>query len=706
MKKQLIRSCGLIALGILGVNAVASPPFSQDASPILAKIAEGPAFSFVYNGKPSRDLLPHWEKKQEVQRLSGNRERRILTFHDPATGLTVTNEITWYADYPAVDWVLRLRNEGNSDSPVIEQIRVMDVSFEPPGVGGILLHQASSSAPGHLTRDYSPSEKVLSPSETVQMRHYEMNGDKHVGGQLPFFDLQWLDGGLIGAIGWSGEWEFQAACDSARNLTLEAGQEGTHLILHPGEAIRTPSILLLSWKGKDRINGHNQFRHLLVEHYLPRINGEVALPPVAATSAYVLIFDAIAARGQNPLETLPSLRQADLRSDKGLPSSGDALNAVSEQSQLDYIEKMPPGIEAYWMDAGWFVGGWPGGAGNLEPDPVKFPHGLKPLGEAAHRKGLKFLLWFEPGRVGPDNEFARQHPDWIIPVPGKTPRGRPLFNYGDPDARRWMTDLLSRDIAEWGIDILRQDNNICPIPYWRAADAPDRQGITENHDIDGLYAMWDELLLEHPQLEIDNANWRVTGPDIEAMKRSIGSLTRSESTSGGLPHPESDQAQTEELSLWIPLSANLLHGMAPYSFLSTATTGVGIGLDLRSSYISQTQLQTSIAEIKALRPFWLGDFYPLSETGFDNAAWCAWQFDRPDLGAGYAVFFRRGESEIASREAMLKAIDPAAQYDVRLSDGTEEKEERRMTGVDLARLAVDIPGKPGVLLVRYRKTTP
>src|SRR5437763_1110194 len=156
-----------------------------------------------------------------------------------------------------------------------------------------------------------------------------------------------------------------------------------------------------------------------------------------------------------------------------------------------------------------------------------------------------------------------------------------------------------------------------------------------------LYAMWDDLLKTHPKLEIDNANWRITGPDIESMKRTIGSLTRSEITSGGLPHPVSDQAQTAELSLWIPLHANLLHGLTPYSFRSTSTTGVGIGLDLRSGYIPRDQLRKAIEQLKDLRPFWLGDYYPLSPIDFNENAWCGWQFDRPDLQAGFALLFRR-----------------------------------------------------------------
>ena len=91
----------------------------------------------------------------------------------------------------------------------------------------------------------------------------------------------------------------------------------------------------------------------------------------------------------------------------------DHVNHVAnplEQNQLDYIRNMPPvGIEAYWMDAGWFVGGWPFGVGNWDPDPKKFRHGLKSLGDAAHQKGLKFLQWFEPERVSPGTAIEKQH---------------------------------------------------------------------------------------------------------------------------------------------------------------------------------------------------------------------------------------------------------------------------------------------------------
>ena len=636
--KNTVALCLLSVLSF-SASALASPP-DQNATPqeLLSTVANGTEtepFSFVFDGKSSREILPTWERKQETRMLPGNREIRVSTYRDRRTGLVITNEATRYKDFHAVEWVLRFSNTGSSDTPIIEKINALDLGIDPPGTGDILIHTVNSPRiPNPLIQDYVPSEERISPGAAIGMVHYDYSKNPVDGGQLPYFDLQWQEGGLIGAVGWTGQWVIQIGRDAGRKLTLHAGQQGTHFKLHPGESVRTPSILLVEWHGRDRAFGHNQLRRLMVAHYLPRIDGQVAMPPVAATAAYELIFDAIAKQGRNPLDVLPTVDPHDLHpvGSHGLPSLTDALNAVSEQSQLDYIDSMPPvGIEAYWLDAGWFKGGWPSGAGNWDPDPKKFPRGLKPLGDAAHSHGMKFLLWFEPERVVDGTFIAKEHPDWVLHVKGETSGWNRQFNFGIPAARQWMTDFISHRIDEWGIGIYRQDNNDFPLPFWRAADAPDRQGITENHDIEGFYAMWDALLQKHPGLEIDNANWQVTGSDIEVMKRSIGSLTRTGVDAFGIPYPEADQAQTEELSQWIPLDASLLHSLTPYAVRSNATAGVGFGLDLRSSYIPRDQLRKAIAEIKALRPYWLGDFYPLTPVTIDDRVWCAWQFDRPDL---------------------------------------------------------------------------
>jgi alpha-galactosidase len=241
-----------------------------------------------------------------------------------------------------------------------------------------------------------------------------------------------------------------------------------------------------------------------------------------------------------------------------------------------------------------------------------------------------------------------------------------------------------------------------PLPFWQHEDAPDRQGITEIRQIEGFYALWDGLLKRFPKLEIDNANWRVTGPDIEVMKRSIGSLTRSELTNGGIPDSIADQAQTAELSLWVPFDANILNAMEPYDFRSTATTGVAIGLDLQSPYVSADELRKAIAEVKALRPFWLGNYYPLTPINRDPSAWCAWQLYRPDLKAGFATFFRRPKSTVSVIPAGLHGLDSRARYEVTLDQNYESSPQKLLSGIDLSRLPVSIlPGHS--VVIRYRE---
>ena len=179
----------------------------------------------------------------------------------------------------------------------------------------------------------------------------------------------------------------------------------------------------------------------------------------------------------NPLKILPDLSPSDL--DKRFVSPDASLNCVTEKNQLALINGMPDvGVEAYWLDAGWFQGVWPGGRGSWVPK-ADFPRGLRPLGDAAHARGIKFLLWFDPEAVAPDSIIAKEHPEWVLHQPKEGQWGG-IFRFSDPKALAWITDLLSKCISDWGVDILRYDRNTNPSPFWQEADAPDRQGITRS----------------------------------------------------------------------------------------------------------------------------------------------------------------------------------------------------------------------------------
>ncbi len=676
---------------------------------ILARLTETTPFSFVYNNKRSEELIPNWKRSEARRSLPRGREQTVTTYSDPVTGLEITWEETAFPDYGAVEWMLRLRNTGSSDTPVVEKLLPLDRKI-PVQPGVVVFHHvlgsasrtSSSKAMPGMTSDYQQVDQRLNEGAECHLAHYGMKDGQHVETDLPFFNAQWQDGGLIGGIGWTGQWSLTARREPD-GLTLSVGQELTRFRLHPGESVRTPRVLLLEWTGKDWLRGQNLWRRLLVGNYLPRVGGEVMTPTVTHSPNFTLIFDGIAKKtGRNPLDVWPALKTGDPVFDQN-PS----LNYVNEKNQLELLHNLPDvGFEGYWMDAGWFTGGWPSGAGNWDPDP-KFPRGLKPIGDAAHQRGLKFILWFEPQRVSPGTAVAKQHPEWVLHLPNDANRkgwGKDdgQFNFGIPAARQWMTDMLSRHIEDWGIDTYRNDNNVCPLPYWRAADSHDRQGITENHDIEGFYAFWDGLLQRHPKLVIDNANWRITGPDLEVMKRSIGSLTRTELDAYEY-FPEVDQAQTAELSLWIPLSASLLNALDPYRVRSVSTTGTCIGLNLLSPYIPKEELRKAVAEIKQLRAYWLGDYYPLTGINSQKNIWCAWQFNRHDLGAGFALFFRRSATAESSLSVSLHGLDRAAKYEVTFAETYDVKDRRTMTGSDLGKLQVTLASAPGSMLVRYRR---
>jgi alpha-galactosidase len=624
-----------------------------------------PPFSFVYDGTPSSKFLPSWKATVIDAPAQDGRERHTVTYTDPATGLQVVCEVTQFTDFPAVEWVMHFRNNGSIDTPIIEEIRPLDVGIGVPADGTVVLHHSKGSTAEET--DFLPIDEPLPVNADINLAP---NGGRSSDGVLPFFNLQWKGGGVLGAIGWSGQWAMRLRREQPDELTLQAGQQTTHFTLHPGETVRTPRILLVMWQGDDQMRGHNLLRRLLVAHYLPKRNGEVAVAPTACIS--FLAFN------------------------EG--------NGVNEENQLAWIKQTATlGAECYWLDAGWFEGGWPNGAGgDWTPDPKRFPRGLKPLGDAAHKEGVKFLLWFGPEQASATSRVAKEHPGWVMHAgPGAVnwPGTDPL-NLGNPATQVWLTDYLSERFEEWGVDVFRTDLCIDFLHYWKAADAPDRQGITEIRHIEGLYQWWDEMVRRRPGLMIDNCASGGRRLDLETISRSYP-LWRSDSYYKA--NPTLDQAQTAGLSLYLPQHAAGVWKVEPYAFRSAATTGAPLLCDVRAKEFSPETTKRALAEVKELRPCYFGDYYPLFPINASDEAWCGWQFDRSDLSRGFAMFFRRPKSAESVKTADLRGLDAAATYEVTLAEDYESKDVRTMSAAELGRLSIKIDSAPGSVLIKYRK---
>lgn len=595
-------------------------------------------FSFTYGGKPSFELMPTWNNTVE-RKEEKDRTRVISHWTDPESGLQVTAEVIAFKQYPAVDWLLRFENTGKADTPIIENVNACDVQLATSSKPAIL-HRLQGDACGESS--FAPYDTIISPGDKIDMA--PVGGRSSNTTAFPFFNFECDGQGMIAAIGWSGQWcaEFDRTDNSTR---FTAGMEQIHLTLHPGEAIRSPRIVLLHWTGS-LTDAQNRFRRLVLFHYCPKIDGKLITLPIALQNF-----------------------------DRYIKRPGWATEAGQIESAKAAAEM---GCDTYWFDAGWFPGDFPNGIGNWFPKPVEFPHGLKPLGDECKKLGLKFVLWFEPERVHEGTMIYNDHPDLYMEIGGKDQ----LFKLGDPAARRWLTDLLSSRISEYGVDIYRNDFNQNPLPFWRENDAPDRQGMTEIRYVEGHYAMWDELREKHPGLWIDNCASGGRRIDIETLSRSIP-LWRSD-TCCSPNHPVWDQAQNCAIAQYVPLFTGASWNAEAYTSRSIATGGAICEWGYLDDGFSMALAKQSIKEIKATRKYWYGDIYPLTPITIAPDKIIAWQLHRADLDEGMVLAFRRETCPDAAITPKLSGLDSHKTYRVELIDDARAKTVSEVSGKQLA----------------------
>ncbi|MBM4142458.1 MAG: alpha-galactosidase [Lentisphaerae bacterium] len=606
-------------------------------------------FSFTYDGRPSAPLLAKWPSKVADERFDASRTQHTLTWTDPQTGLEVRCVAVDYADSPAVEWTVWFKNTGTADTPILENVLALDMANEVAQNAQPRISYSKGTKA--VIDDFALEERLLPAGQATELASC---GSRQV---LPFFNLDLGGRGVIGAVGWTGNWKctIQRSGDGA-GVRLCAGMSRTHLRLHPGEEIRTPRILILSWEG-ERERGHHLLRRHLVTHHLPKVNGRTVEPPICSTSWGGM-------KTHNHLKNIQFIRE----------------------------HRLP--FNCYWIDACWYGPDhetdefqnlcndvFPHHIGNWRVNRTVHPRGLKPIADAAHAAGMKLLLWFAPYGAVADSPLVKEHPEWLeglsasfnSAVLREKPHAPQNINIGIPEARQYLLDYISATLAENGVDYFR-DDWVVPIGDG-SGDAPDRQGMTEIRGVEGFYAFWDELLRRHPGMLIDNCGGGGTRIDLETISRSLV-LWRSDYNC----HPHADpigmQAGTHGLAHWVPL----VGGGAParpgdtYNFRSSWSGGIPFGL-FHPVGLGHAPLAPApdypvewhrrmIKEYRRALPYYTGDYYALTSCSTAPKDWFAYQLDRPDLGGGLILAFRRAQCVEAAQTFFLRGLDPAARYEV------------------------------------------
>jgi alpha-galactosidase len=489
-------------------------------------------------------------------------------------------------------------------------------------------------------------------------------------------------GGIILAIGWPGQWASSFIRDGSAGLRIKAGQQLTHLYLKPGEEIRTPLIAMVFWQGTDVVRAQNLWRHWYIADNEPRIDGEP--PPFTA---------------EGPGEDIPELSRMLAAGIKPINCWRDAEGPPGtwwpSETGLYHAPKPGEKVPANWKEATawWNTGTW-------DVDPAKYPEGFKPFTDWAHAHGLKFMLWFEPERVGnPNSWLAKNHPEWLLPAGALTygihPSFDPILDEGNPEALHWLINHIDSLIKSQGIDVYREDmNGAGPGPAWRKNDAPDRQGITENFYVQGHLALWDELRRRNPHLRIDSCASGGRRNDLETARRGVSIGNRSDFLFDAPAVVEGNQGQTYGMSSWLPYQGAFSPYQDPYTYRSFYLTSFGVGGDIDVK-------KKAYEQWRRIAPYLLGDYYPLTSYSLQRDQWIAWQFDRPDLKGGEVQAFRRPESPYESARFKLHGLEADANYEVENLDGGKETH----TGIELMEkgLAITATDAPAALIFVYKQ---
>lgn len=597
---------------------------------IEEKIEKDKWFSFDYNGMDYADHIKKWEKSVDTTESGWT-----VTYKNG--DVTAWSEITFDEEMAALEWTNYFRNEGVDKSPVISNILAINstVAIENP-----TFTSANGSMP-HIT-DFQRITVDLVKDQTYTIGS---NGGRSSQGGFPYFDLSNGEYGVIGGIGWTGDWTATFTHNKGQ-VEIMAGMQKTNIALLPGEDMRTPMIALQFFKG-DQDDGHNAFRQLMFKSYMPVDESNQTIKKLPAT-----------------LTTWGGYSE-----DNVLAS---AKSYIGANAYMDVL----------WIDAGWYGdyvsnsiddGIWHQQVGNWYFIPEGYPNGnIKRVSDYLHENGKELLLWFEPERAIVGTKLTVEHPEYFYDE--KSNSDFMLLKLSDDAVCDYLINWIGGLIYENGVDWYRQDFNMDPAEDWRNEDkkqGEDRVGITEIKYITNHYRFLDALLELNPGLMIDNCASGGKRLDIEMMKRSVP-LWRTDYTSSGSTKANATQEGVRTIGMnltwWIPLSQG---GHTAYAGKTLYGYRNGMSPCLRSDL----QLSSDwIAEAEKCAEMICGDFYIIKQGYNENdkednisKSDACYQFYLEEEGRGYIFACHPDAGESTAITYLLKGLDPDATYNLSVS---------------------------------------
>ena len=635
--------------------------------------------AFDYDGKPAQAHGSYSKATvagSQIETAGYTAETRTMTAADGR--LQVRLDGKNYKGFPAEEYAVLLTNLSKTEpTGIAANFLSLKICLDKPESNKpVVLHVLRGST--CEATDFIPEEFTIAVGKEHVLT---TTCGRSSNDFIPFLELGLDDqNGYLFAVGWTGSWKARFT-NTGQAVEVEIGMEGTNFRLLPGETIRQPSILVLARKNQTRREFKTLVHRFMLENKVPRDPKGQIIPPILA----------VASGGGNKTPKM-----------------------MADILQYCVDNKMP--FDTYWVDAGWYGAphedelysncgpNWWKYVGDWRVNTTTHPTGdLLPIANAVHKAGLKFLLWFEPERMTDSAPILQMHPEY---------RHGQLVDYGNPEALRWIQDAVYGIIAKHKSDVYRQEFNMDPGPVWRGMDAADRIGIAEAKHITGMYKFLDDMRARFPDILQENCSSGGRRIDIEMISRAH-TYCRSDYYIGRKPKDTAfilGQNATLNLIPYLPFQGcefNCVPVGDEYAAFSIISSGTVItpsdfdgGIIRRKITDNETAWFKKVFDVAIrMRPFSMGDFYPLTdETGAGDDVWCAWQCDRPDLKAGFAIVFRRGAAADEFRTFRLGGIESAANYQTEFYNGPKST----LDGSELENWTVKLAPR-SFQLVFYRK---
>lgn len=167
------------------------------------------------------------------------------------------------------------------------------------------------------------------------------------------------------------------------------------------------------------------------------------------------------------------------------------------------------GLDMLVLDDGWFGkrDTDTSGLGDWYVNEVKMQGSLAKLADRIHGLGLKFGLWVEPEMVSEDSDLFREHPEWVMRIPGRN-YGRSRFQLNlditQKEARDYVMGCIFKVLDSINVDYVKWDMNRSLGNVFSQGLPSDKQGEVYHRYVLAVYEMQEQLVQRYPNLLFEN----------------------------------------------------------------------------------------------------------------------------------------------------------------------------------------------------------